>query len=62
MYTNTWKLTLNTATTMQNEFEEEMKDHLAFLLWNDVMMTEFLQEEINNEENEKNSCNCSQFV
>jgi hypothetical protein len=47
---------------MQNEFEEEMKDHLAFLLWNDVMMTEFLQEEINNEENEKNSCNCSQFV
>lgn len=34
---------------MQNEFEEELNEHLTFLLWNDEMMREVYQQEIETE-------------
>lgn len=40
---------LTTATTMENEFEEELKDHLSFLLWADKVMEEIYNEEIETE-------------
>ena len=40
---------LNTATIMENEFEEELKDHLSFLLWADKVMEEIYNEEIETE-------------
>jgi len=48
-YTSTWKLTLNTATIMENNYEQEAKEHLTFLMWADKVMEEIYQEEVNQE-------------
>jgi len=34
---------------MENEYEEDTKEHLTFLLWADTLMSEIYQEEIKTE-------------
>lgn len=38
---------LTTATIMQNEFEDELKDYLTFLAWASKEVEEIHNEEIN---------------
>lgn len=34
---------------MENNYEEEVKEHLSFLMWADKVMDEIYQEEVNQE-------------